>query len=380
MLAEFFDITKDSRTLFEGLAVSTNKEVCAQWMNQYPVIFLSLKDIGATSFAQFLENFAGLIGDTCDLHNYLLQSPAVTERNRQQLKELVNNKPSLSLLTRSLVVLSRALKSYHKKPTVILIDEYDAPVAKAADNGFHDEIVDFLRDFLSAGLKTNFENLKFGILTGCMRITQQSIFSGLNNLNCFGISNTLYADTFGFTEAEVDTLLTDAALSSVKDDIKAWYDGYCFGKNQEIYCPWSIMSYIYNLQREQIDSPQPYWLHVSSNAQIRRFIRNKTPIVENELAQLLSGCAIAKEINVSLNYDEIEIDTDNLWTLLYMSGFLTRRTNPTFRAHTRKKRDGSCHSQQGNLRNLRDGGEKLVQGHCRRKRRGKKAHTGTLGG
>lgn len=327
MLAEFFDITKDSRTLFEGLAVSTNKEVCAQWMNQYPVIFLSLKDIGASSFAQFLENFAGLIGDTCDLHNYLLQSPAVTERNRQQLKELVNNKPSLSLLTRSLVVLSRALKSYHKKPTVILIDEYDAPVAKAADNGFHDEIVDFLRDFLSAGLKTNFENLKFGILTGCMRITQQSIFSGLNNLKVFTISTTKYADIFGFTREEVHALLESAGLSSKEKEIREWYDGYLLGKQQEIYCPWSIMNYLDDLQEDVDASPQAYWQNNAENALIKRLFPGSSPEMTQDIADFIAGSCLVKEISINPTFESLDSTPRNLWTLLYMSGYLTRASN-----------------------------------------------------
>ena len=323
MLAEFFDITKDSRELFAGLKVSANEELCAQWMNQYPVISLSLKDVDKPTYARALTDFQELISEYCRKYRELLTSDRVDAEDKKDLQKYIGRTANEDSLRRSLRVLSRILCHHYDKPAIVLIDEYDAPVAKAAENGYYIEMIGFMRDLLSSALKTNTDNLLFAVLTGCLRITGESLFSGLNNLNCFGISNTLYADTFGFTEAEVDTLLTDAALSSVKDDIKAWYDGYCFGKNQEIYCPWSIMSYIYNLQREQIDSPQPYWLHVSSNAQIRRFIRNKTPIVENELAQLLSGCAIAKEINVSLNYDEIEIDTDNLWTLLYMSGFLT---------------------------------------------------------
>ena len=323
MLTEFFDITKDSRKLFAGLKVSANEELCAQWMNQYPVISLSLKDVDKPTYARAITVFQELVSEYCRKYRELLTSDRVDAEDKKDLQNYIERKANEDDLGRFLRVFSRILCQHYDRPAIVLIDEYDAPVAKAAEKGYYSEMIDFMRGFLSAGLKTNNDNIEFAVLTGCLRVTGESLFSDLNNLSCYGISDTQYADTFGFTQAEVDTLLADAGLTSRREHIKAWYDGYCFGEHQEIYCPWSIMNYIKDVQKNPNARPKAYWLHVSTNAQIRRFIRNKTPLVENELAQLLSGGVIAKEINVSLNYDEVEIDTDNLWTLLYISGFLT---------------------------------------------------------
>ena len=324
MLAEFFDITKDSRELFVGLKVSANEELCKEWMNKYPVISLSLKDVDKPTYARALTDFQELISEYCRKYRALLTSDRVDDEDKKDLQKYIGRTANEDSLRRSLRVISRILCQHYDRPAIVLIDEYDAPVAKAAENGYYREMIGFMRDFLSSALKTNTDNLLFAVLTGCLRVTGESLFSDLNNLSCYGISDTQYADIFGFTQAEVDTLLADAGITSRRENIKTWYDGYCFGKNQEIYCPWSIMNYVDDVQDDLDARPEAYWLHVSSNAQIRRFIRNKTPLVERELEKLLSGCAITKKINVTLNYNEVENDKENLWSLLYMAGFLTK--------------------------------------------------------
>lgn len=233
MLAEFFDITRDSRSLFEGLAVSRNTALCKEWMNQYPVISLSLKGVGGASFEDAFAKFRNQIMKCVARYHALYEDPAVNPLDRMWLNEIQQQKADKSVLAEALCTMSRALAAYYKRPAIILVDEYDVPVAKAAENGYYDEMIDFERDFLCSALKTN-DDLIFGVLTGCLRITRESIFTGLNNIKCYDIADGDYADVFGFTQGEVDTLLADAGLSSKREEVRAWYDGYRFGKNQEI--------------------------------------------------------------------------------------------------------------------------------------------------
>ena len=258
MLAEFFDITKDSRELFEGLAVSSNKDLCDQWMNQYPVIFLSLKDVDKPTYKEALKKIRSLVSDVCLAHNYLLKSSMLDDEERKKLKELRSEKADDNILADALLILSRALRYHYDKPAIVLIDEYDAPIAKAADNGYYDEMVDFMRNFLSACLKSNRKNMKLGILTGCLQIAQRSIFSGLNHFKSYDISDYEYMDVFGLTQDDVDTILLKAGLWDRREELKEWYDGYCFGEHQEMYCPWSILNRVYALQKNPRVPPKAY--------------------------------------------------------------------------------------------------------------------------
>ncbi len=225
----------------------------------------------------------------------------------------------------SLLFLTSVLRYHSGKPAIVLIDEYDAPVAKAADNGYYDEMVDFMRSFLLAGLKTNLDNLMFGILTGCLRITRESIFSGLNHLDCFDITTDhKYADTFGFTQGEVDTLLRDTGFWEKRDVLKTWYDGYRFGNLTEIYCPWSIMKYLRDLQDNPGSDPVAYWQNTSENALVKRLFPGTTVEMTQDIADFIEGGCLVKQLRVNPTYESLDSSPDNLWTLLYMSGYLTR--------------------------------------------------------
>ena len=324
MLAEFFDITKNSHDIFEGLAVSANKELCEQWMNKYPVIFLSLKDVDKPTFAEALKVIRHRISEFCLKHLYLLTSPKLDGEEHKILRELRTQKEDDVTLAESLRILTRAMQYHYDKPAIVLIDEYDAPVTKAADNGYYDEMLDFLRNFLSAALKGNTDNLAFGILTGCMQITKHSLFSDLNNFREFGISATKYADIFGFTQQEVHALLSSAGLSSKESEIREWYDGYLFGKQQEIYCPWSIMNYLEDLQEDAESSPQAYWQNNTENALIKSLFPGTTADMTQDIASFIAGDCLAKELSSNPTFESLDSTPKNLWTLLYMSGYLTR--------------------------------------------------------
>lgn len=289
MLADFFDITKDSRELFAGLKVSAHEELCRKWMNQYPVISLSLKDVAGDSFAKALKRLRSLVSDFCREHRSLLESSRLDTEERRKLKALHTQKADDVPLVDALLILTRAMRYHHGKPAIVLIDEYDAPLMYAAKNGYHEEMADFMRGFLSAGLKTNSDNLMFAVLTGCVRIPLADDYGGLNNLVCYDISGCRYADTFGFTEIEVDTLLDEAGLSCKREEVGDWYDGYRFGDIEHMHCPWNIVNYVCDAPDNLGDTLKAYWLDVSTNAQIRQFIRNSPPRLAKELALLLSG-------------------------------------------------------------------------------------------
>ncbi len=324
MLAEFFDIDRKSRDLFAGLAVSANEELCAQWMNQYPVIFLSLKDIDKPTYVRALTRFQEEITKFCKNHKYLISSEKVEKEDKVQLQKYLERTADEDTLGLSLETLINALASHYEKPVIVLIDEYDVPVAKAEENGYYDEMIGFMRGLLSSALKTNSSNLLFAVLTGCLRITRESIFSGLNNLECWDISDSRYANVFGFTQAEVDAILDKAHLSSKREDIRAWYDGYRFGNNQEIYCPWSIMKYVRDLKDDPGAAPRAYWLHSSDNALVRRLVANSTTDLTPSIDILLEGGTLTTKINHTPGYKNLASTPANIWSLLYLTGYLTK--------------------------------------------------------
>ena len=324
MLSEFFDITKKSCKIFAGLKVSDNKELCSQWMNQYPVIFLSLKDVDKPTYVRALAIFQEEIIQFCNGHKYLLSSEKVEKEDKVQIQKYLDRKADEDTLGLSLETLINALASHWEKPVIVLIDEYDVPVAKAEKNGYYDEMIGFMRGFFSSALKTTQGNLKFAVLTGCLHITKESIFTGLNNLKCFGISDTRFADAIGFTQEEVDKLLADAGLSSRRDEIKAWYDEYRFGTGQEIYCPWSIMNYVDDVQNNSETAPQAYWLHTSDNELVQRLIAHNTTDLTDTIDFLLDGNCLPAHINYATDYKNLTSTPENIWSLLYFTGYLTR--------------------------------------------------------
>ena len=239
MLEEFFDIAKDSRKLFEGLAVSSNRELCAQWMNRYPVICLSLRNVAGRNFADALASFSYRIASLFGHHSEILSSEKISARDRMLFEDIINQSATEAGLRNSLKILTRILTEYYQKQPIVLVDDYDAPIARAAENGYYDEMLDFLHGFLSAGLKTNWDNLKFGIITGRLHIPLQS---GLNNLDVDDLTTTCrYADVFGFTQGEVDKLLCDVGFSEKREVFRDWYGGYRLGDKTEVYSPWSTM-------------------------------------------------------------------------------------------------------------------------------------------
>ena len=322
MLAEFFDITKNSRELFSVLKVAENKKLCSEWMNQYPVISLTLKGVDTLTYAEAVNAIQIKISDICTLHDDVLDNNRVKARDRAVFQKLMNCETNEITLRGSLLVLTRVLFQHYNKPVIVLVDEYDVPVAKAVDKGFYDEMIVFMRGFLTDALKTN-PYLKMGILTGVLRVTQKSLFSDLNNLTCFDIAASSYSDVFGFTQEEVDKLLVDAGLEGERNKLREWYDGYHFGKRSDIYCPWSIMQYLSVLKKNPQKAPEAYWVGATGN-ELSKGFRDRIPAtVQDDMASLADGKSIAASINRDLDYTQVYSKKDNFWTLLYLIGYLT---------------------------------------------------------
>ena len=318
MLASFFDITKDSRDLFAGLKIAENEELCKEWMNQYPVIFLTLKGIENPTFERALAHIHDQIRTFCRQHKYLLTSELVYDTDKDSIRHYLDSMTDEDTLELALQVLTRSLFCHYGKRAIVLVDDYDAPLAEAAERGYYQEMMRFMRCFLGNVLKTNFD-LEFGILTGVLRITEDS----LNNLDCFDISTFSYSDSFGFTQEEVDRLLTDSDFEDKLNTIQTWYGGYHFGKPQELYCPWSIMNHLVALGANPQESPNAYWDGLTPNGLTGGFLERIPSTIQDDIASLTEGKTIAAEINEDLNYDQVYTEEDNFWTLLYLTGYLT---------------------------------------------------------
>ena len=325
MLREFFDIQKDSKGIFEGLKVARNKALCDEWMNKFPVFCISLKRVEGLSFDEALAGFREIISLQSSEYTYLLQSAELSESEKDTLHSLFRGTNDKALLESSLQRISVALYSHWKKPPILLIDEYDVPLACAQQNGYYHEMVSFIRNMLGAALKTN-EALQFAILTGCLRIAKESIFTGLNNFKCYGISEVKFADKFGFTSSEVDDILAKASFSFKKEEMKEWYDGYRFGNDREMYCPWDILQYVKDLCDDPQAKPQAYWNNTSGNAIVRSFIGRTDLNIGEKFEALINGGCVAAKIVESLTYDSLHSSEENLWSLLYLTGYLTKAT------------------------------------------------------
>ena len=322
-LYDFFDITQDSRSIFEGLAISKNKALCDKWMNQYPVVLFSLKEMEGKTFQDALNPYITFIADLCRNLAYLQESPKVRPSLKNYLSVLENRTYDHGLLESSLFNVCSALHAHWGKPVIVLIDEYDYPLGRAQNNGYYDDMVTFILKLLGPALK-DYNILQFAVLSGGLRVSKESLFSGLNNFQCFGISETRYADKFGFTSEEVDGLLSAAGFSEKKEEIQEWYDGYRFGKNTEIFCPWDILQYISFLQDDPDTLPKAYWENASGNNIIRSFIDRTDFEADDDIENLLSGGYVACTINEKITYDTLYKSEENFWTLLYLSGYLTK--------------------------------------------------------
>ena len=326
MLKNFFEIGADS-TLFDGLYISQNENLCEEYMGKYPVVFLSLKGVDGLNFEEAKDNFRQLIGNEAERFSFLRNSEKLSENEKKKYQSLVSLNGGRytmngSELTFSLQTLSQLLYRHYGQKTVILIDEYDVPLDKAFQNGYYQEMVSLLRGFFGQALKTN-EFLQFAVLTGCLRVSKESIFTGLNNFEINSIVDIEYDEQFGFTEDEVHKLLEDYQLTEYDSDIKEWYDGYRFG-DTEIYCPWDVMNYVKKLVADPNARPDAFWINTSSNDLVKRFVDKADKTTRDEIEQLIAGEAIEKNIRLDLTYDEIDNSIDNLWSVLFTTGYLTR--------------------------------------------------------
>ncbi|MCD8020182.1 MAG: ATP-binding protein [Clostridiales bacterium] len=322
MLASFFDIRKDSRELFEGLEISKNKDLCSQWMNQWPVLFVTLKDVNGRDFPDAYEMLHQVLADLCKEHYYLKTSDRVDSEDREAFTRLRARKGELTDVKNALAILLRMMRAHYGKEVILLVDEYDVPLAKASDNGYYDEMLNVVRTLLGMSWKTS-PNLKFAVVTGCLRVAKESIFTGANNFVSNSISDISYQDCFGFTEEEVVQILADADLSDALPEMKRWYDGYRFGEI-EIYCPWDVLLHVRALCLKPNASPGNHWLDTSHNSIIRRFIDLPDMFVNDKFETLLSGGVIQERIREDLTYDIAHSSEDNLWSILYLTGYLTQ--------------------------------------------------------
>lgn len=325
MLAHFFDIREDSRELFRGLKISDNKELCEKWLNQYPVLFISFKDIDGLDFESAKEMLRSMIFNLCMEHDYLEKSEKVSEYARaffSQMLDIVNGKITDAQLKTSISLIMQMMQMHYGKPVILLIDEYDVPVAKANTNGYYDRMINLIRGILSTALKDN-SSLKFAVITGCLRIAKESIFTGVNNFTMDTILDNRYDEFFGFSQSEVNKLLEDAGLSTHADEMREWYDGYRFGE-VDVYCPWDVVNYVNNLLVNPAIKPIGYWKNSSGNEIIRSFIEYSGPAITRKLETLLSGGNIVENIQEDITYDYLHSTEDNLWSILYLTGYLTR--------------------------------------------------------
>lgn len=321
MLANFFDISQDSRQLFKGLEISRNQALCADWMNQYPTVFLSFKDIGGMSFENAFNLLRFVIAQLYDNYKFLLDDPNIPSTQKEIFQRLQRQTASLTDIQGALLILTKMLHSYYKKPVIILLDEYDVPVAKASSNGYYDAMLEIMRPMLSTVLKDN-PSLRLAVITGCLKIAKESIFTGTNNLVSDTIQSTHLNEYFGFTQADMDQILLDFHFEHNKTLIKSWYDGYHFG-DFDVYCPWDVMNYIRDLKIDPNARPSSYWKNTSDNAIIRSFIDFAGGNITRKLESLLSGGYIIQRVDDMLTYDYLHSSEDNLWSVLYLTGYLT---------------------------------------------------------
>lgn len=327
MLRSFFELGTD-KSLFDGLYISKNKELCEEHMGKYPVIFFSLKSVEGLKFENARYRIIEMIGREAQRYEFLAESDKLSDNEKAQYKALIaldNGKYTMDddILISGIQMLSHLLYKHYGQKTVILIDEYDVPLDKAFENGYYKEMVSLIRGIFGMALKTN-DSLQFAVLTGCLRISKESIFTGLNNFEVLSILNTQYDEAFGFTDGEVKQILEDYNLSDHYPDVKEWYDGYHFG-NTDIYCPWDVIRYCKNLCADPAALPEDFWSNSSGNAMVRRFIDKADIRTKNEIERLIAGEDIEKDISQELTYDEIDKSIENLWSVLFTTGYLTHK-------------------------------------------------------
>ena len=319
MLKSFFEIGTD-KTLFDQLYIAANKELCEEYMGQYPVIFLSLKGVDGLNFEEAKSMLKITIRTEAQRHYELKKSEKVSEENRKLFNDILSGQDER--IEDSLRMLSQILFEHYGKKSIILIDEYDVPLDKAFQHGYYKEMVSLLRGLFGQALKTN-EFLQFAVLTGCLRVSKESIFTGLNNFKVLSIADVRFDEQFGFTDEEVRKLLKDYDLEDYFSEAKEWYDGYHFG-NADIYCPWDVINYVEHLRYDPEAEPEAFWINSSGNDLVKRFVAKADQTTKDEIEQLIAGDVIEKKIRQDLTYDEIDQSIDNLWSVLFTTGYLTQ--------------------------------------------------------
>lgn len=330
MLKAFFEVGAD-KSLFDGLYITKNENLCAQYMGKYPVIFFTLKGVEGLTFEDAKRKFIRIVGDEVERLSFLKDSDRLSTAEKKEYEALTAKKDGRFLMdgenfSSSLKVLSNLLYKHYGQKAIILIDEYDVPLDKAFQNGYYKEMVSLIRDMFGNALKTN-EYLQFAVLTGCLRISKESIFTGLNNFRVHSIVNLKFDEMFGFTDEEVELMLRFYGLESHMKNVKDWYDGYYFG-DVDIYCPWDVVNYVYDAKDDPNKEPEAYWINSSGNALVKRFVTKADKSTRDEIEKLINGEAIEKFVRLELTYDEIDNTIDNVWSVLFTTGYLTLSEKP----------------------------------------------------
>ena len=321
MLKNFFEIGAD-KTLFDGLMISKETALCERYMGKYPVIFISLKGVDGLDFEEACGALRRIIRAEASRFRMLLSSEKIADEDKQLFLRILQEKDTFDDVRDSLRMLSSLLKQCFSEKVILLIDEYDVPLDKAFQHGYYEEMVSLIRGLFGQALKTN-EFLQFAVLTGCLRVSKESIFTGLNNFKILSITDARFDEHFGFTEAEVNQLLTDYQLEEHLAETKEWYDGYRFG-DTNIYCPWDVISYVDHISADPHAEPEAFWINTSGNDLVKRFIDKADKTTQNEIERLIAGEAIEKKVRLDLTYHELDSSIDNLWSVLFTTGYLTK--------------------------------------------------------
>ena len=336
MLYHFFRMGTDP-SLFDGLYISQNKDICEKYMGKYPTIFISLKDVDGLTFEKAKYRLTEIIVKEARKFDFLLKSDILSSYDKDVYKAIIDRKDGKysiddESLSSVLNTLSQLLYTYYHKKVIVLIDEYDVPLDKAFQKGYYKEMVDLIRGLFSQALKTN-PHLLFAVLTGCLRVSKESIFTGLNNFKVLSITDERFDEEFGFTEKEVETLLAAYGLEDHIEETKRWYDGYRFG-GVDIYCPWDVINHVDRIRVEPTAKPQAYWINSSGNGLVKRFIEKADRTTRSEIETLIQGNTIQKTLNLELTYDELDGSINNLWSVLFTTGYLTMVGKPDFNVFT----------------------------------------------
>ena len=325
MLKNFFEIGTDA-ALFEELHISKNTQMCEKYMGKYPVIAVSLKGVDAATYEEAFDQLVDIMNNSAAEFSFLQNSDSLTDYEKERFIKLLDDQMNQKIMGSSMLWLTKLLEKHYNKKVVVLIDEYDVPLAKAHENGYYDKMVRLIRNMFGNVLKTN-NSLAFAVLTGCLRIAKESIFTGLNNFKVYSITDEEFDETFGFTGEEVQEMLSYYGLSSCFDKVKEWYDGYRFG-NTDVYCPWDVVNYCSDHQNRPNAEMKNYWMNTSGNEVISHFIdsiNDPHMLTKSELELLVSGETVVKRVDEMITYKELYSNIDNLWSTLFMTGYLTQR-------------------------------------------------------